>query len=58
MLNAISSRVCEVNCDMLRSTCAVGRRVCSTAQPAVGKANAENRMSETNTRLNSTSPTG
>src|SRR5256885_2212229 len=58
MLKAISSRVCEVNCDMPRNTCAVGRRVRRTARPRLGKAKAEKKMSETNTRLNSTSPTG
>ena len=42
MLNAISSSVCEVDCDMLRSTWALGRRVWSTAKPAVGSAKAEN----------------
>ena len=37
---------------------AVGRRVCRTASPRVGKAKAGKKISETNTRLNSTSPTG
>ena len=32
-VNAISSSVCEVNCDMPRSTCAPGRRVWNTAKP-------------------------
>ena len=41
MLYAISRRVCEVNCDMLRSRCAAGRRVRRTTSPEVGKAKAE-----------------
>src|SRR3954465_3590530 len=58
IVKAISSSVCEVNCDIERITCATGLRVWNTDIPVVGSAKAENTTNDTSTRLNSTSPTG
>ena len=51
MLKAISSSVCEANCDRLRSSMRARPRVCDRPRvPRVGRMKADNMISETSER--------
>ncbi len=57
-LNAMTVKVCEIDCDRPRAMCAPGRCVANTARPVTGRMNAAQMTSEKNERKNITSPTG
>ena len=57
-LNAITVKVCEIDCDSPRAMWAPGRCVANTESPVTGRTTAAQTMSEENERKNITSPTG
>ena len=57
-LNAMTRQVCDRNCENERRTWWRSLRVRNTASPVAGRMNAAHAASETNERVNRTSPTG
>src|SRR5260370_10402866 len=57
-LNAMTVKVCEIDCDTPRARWSRGRCVANTENPVTGMITAAQTMSEENERKNITSPTG